>query len=191
MLALIAVPVVLLVLFDTAVTLAVLRRLRGRQAPVAPPPPRPGPGPGTDPGGPEVGAELPEFAVETADGLPLHSGDLSGRRALLGFFSSSCPGCAATAPEYASVAAALVRHGTRVVSVLQVSSGDDPTAISTLLAANGDLVRQTAPLSLIRDLGVRALPAFFVLDERGLVEAKSFGLAPHLALLAASPSIAA
>ncbi|GAA0944900.1 hypothetical protein [Pseudonocardia zijingensis] len=73
------------------------------------------------PGGLPAGAKVPAFTGETVDGRTVDEGFLGDKPGVIGFFSTTCPGCLEQAPDFA----AAVASGTSGFAVVSGDGGDE------------------------------------------------------------------
>jgi peroxiredoxin len=162
-----------LVLLDLSLTAAVIRRLRvlGERSSVP------------DAGGLPVGAAVPAFDVTAVDGGSLSHEVLSGRRSLVAFYSTRCPGCREQAPGFAAEAGRLAAEGVQVLPVLMANGSDRDEAerdgLLELLAGTGRLVVDGEG-ALAGAFAVRATPSYFTVGPDGRVTGKGLRLAESL-----------
>jgi hypothetical protein len=154
-----------LVLIDLVLSAAVIRRLRDTEQQlieIMTPPET-----GMTPGEP-----MPDFVLP---GGEFSRADLTGRPALVAFFSASCRHCPAQAERLAERADELADKGVAVVSVLSASDGaaDD---LSPLLRKAGRLVGENGAGELMRAFHAEHTPTFLMFDRAGLLLANGHGL---------------
>lgn len=73
------------------------------------------------PGGLAAGATVPSFSAVTVDGRTVDAGFLGDKPGVIGFFSTTCPGCLEQAPEFA----AAVASGTSGFAVVSGEGGSE------------------------------------------------------------------
>jgi peroxiredoxin Q/BCP len=133
------------------------------------------------------GDRAPEFTLADADGNPVSSGDLRGRKLVLyAYPAASTPGCTTQACDFRDSLSALQAAGYQVVGL----SPDPPAKLARFRDAEG----LTFPL--LSDPDKQVLTAYgaygekslygktvtgvirstFVLDEQGVVQAASYGV---------------
>jgi peroxiredoxin len=150
-----------LCLLNLAVSAAVIRRLRAVPS-----------GSAAEIGGLQPGTPVPEFSVETRDGVRTGHEALLGRRTLVAFFATDCPGCEQEVPRLARRRAELAEAGVTVLSVL-LDTGPDRHDHGAALAGTGLLVSSavdTATLMQVFRAGVT--PSYFMVERDGTVVAK-------------------
>jgi hypothetical protein len=154
-----------LVLFNMALSFAIIRRLRehedrfGTSTPVAV-------------GGPEPGDPMPAVETRATDGSPVRTEALRGRRTLIGFFSTTCSACTVTAPRFSEEARKLTGEGIQVIAVLSSAGNGDDAALRGMLGQSAQLVVEAPGGVLATAFSPRALPSFFLVDPQGRVAAK-------------------
>jgi peroxiredoxin len=169
--AYLAVAVVLvsvLCVANLVLTLALIRSMRNRsQTPAAS-------------GFPELGllprgARAPEFAATTVDGQARSLADLLGARSVVAFFSVSCRPCRTQLPKFADFARTFPGSPAQVLAVV---TGDPALAgefADGLEGAASVIVEpRNGPVSTAFSL--TAWPVFYVLDERGHIQAGAPGV---------------
>lgn len=128
----------------------------------------------------EVGAPLPDFALDDLDGNPVRLSDLRGRPVVLTFFASWCFPCQKEMP------------------VLQEAWEEREDEFTAVAVSYDDLARDsrqfvedlgvTFPVLLdvddvVRDrYGLRGIPQTFFVDERGVLRDRVFGITTRDAL---------
>lgn len=116
------------------------------------------------PGGLVAGSKVPSFTAVTVDGRTVDAGFLGDKPGVIGFFSTTCPGCLEQAPEFA----AAVASGTSGFAVVSGEGGDE------LLSA-----LESVPVVRELDSGgpigsgfeVDTYPSFFVVEGDMVVSA--------------------
>lgn len=132
-----------------------------------------------DIGGLPVGAVVPEFEAATVDGDEV---SLAGHRSLVAFYSTSCPGCEAQAPNFAAAAGGLAEQGLQVVPVLmERGAPGDKSAVRDLLRRAGPLVVENGDRGLAAVFGTRATPSYFTVGPDLRITGKGLTLAECLA----------
>jgi thiol-disulfide isomerase/thioredoxin len=165
------VALAVLVLLNMLLTTAMIRRMgrkeRGK----------------VDVGGLPVGTVVPEFEATTVDGDEV---TLAGRRSLVAFYSTSCPGCEAQAPDFAAAAGELAEQGLQVVPVLMENgSPREGSAVRELLGLTGRLVVENGTGGLAAVFATRATPSYFAVGPDRRITGKGLTLGE---CLAGSPS---
>ena len=168
-----------IVMLNLSVTVALLKRLRSEAVEVASRRP-------DGPGGLPVGSPGPEFAAEAVDGTMAEPGVWAGRRTLIGFFATNCPGCSKVVPGFSAEAASLEERGISVLSVLETTPGADPAPLKDLLSRAGTLVVEQKPGSVKAAFGAKVTPSFFLLGADGRIEGKGLTLEEALPAVAAA-----
>jgi len=149
----------LLLVANLLLTGAVVRRLAAHERKLA------ALGPAyAGPGGLAAGSKVPSFTAETVDGRKVDAGFLGDKPGVIGFFSTSCPGCLEQAPEFA----AAVASGTSGFAVVSGEGGDE------LLSA-----LESVPVVREPDSGgtigtgfeIDTFPSFFVVEGDMVVSA--------------------
>ena len=135
-----------------------------------------------------VGAQLPTFTVESADGSRLTQEDFAGTGGVIAFFGAQCAPCHAQAPVLAAMAASSVPDVAG--PVLAVIAGEAGEAVELLGSLDGAvpvaLEDFRGPLG--RSFRVARYPTFFEVDAAGrisnvahVVDALSTGPVPTAA----------
>jgi thiol-disulfide isomerase/thioredoxin len=120
------------------------------------------------------GGTVAAFSAATVDGTPV-SRDSLGAGTLVGFVSTTCPACIERLPEFVGVAE---RHDGPVLGVVVGLDDDSDLAAAMVeaLGSVGQVIHETSGGPVAAAFGVRAFPAFALLDAGGAVRAS--GLAP-------------
>ncbi len=141
-------------------------------------------------GGLLPGASLPSFAGTAADGREVTDGDLRGRRAVVAFLSTDCPGCLQQAPQLAAVETEIL--GADGVSVAVVVEGNQPADALTAALGPTVLVYEPGDNSgpLTQAFEVKRFPTFFILDAAGTVVGRELRAAATAAQAPPVPAIA-
>lgn len=130
------------------------------------------------PAGPEV---LPEFTLTTLDGGAVPRDSLTGRLLLLDFWATWCAPCRKSMPDLQTLH---TRHGARGLDVIGVSiDAKGPGVVKRFLSKRPFTYRMlmdTGERPLWEALGVRTIPAAFLVDGEGRIVERWLGRAPTL-----------
>jgi len=121
-----------------------------------------------------TGAEVDDFAVTAQDGTPVARRLLAGLT-LVGFFSTTCEPCHERLPDFVARARRMPGGRPRVLAVV-ASRADDHAGMVASLADAAAVVVEGPAGELARAFGVRAFPAFGLVDEAGTIVASSTDL---------------
>ena len=152
-------------------TAAVVRRLRDTEARLDDVLPAPAQGLA-------VGEPAPRFRTE--DGL-LSDADLTGRPAILGFFSGDCRYCPRQAELLQRHADDLAAAGVAVLSVLTAAdvgegagegAGEEHADLAPLLRKSGTVALEAAPGTTMPAFGESVTPTFLRFDAAGVLVAR-------------------
>ncbi|MHA6796421.1 peroxiredoxin family protein [Pseudonocardia bannensis] len=149
----------LLVVANLLLTGAVVRRLATHERKFA------SLGPAfASPGGLAAGSKVPAFTAKAEDGRTVDAAFLGDKPGVIGFFSTSCPGCLEQAPEFA----AAVASGTSGFAVVSGEGGDE-------------LLSALEPVPVVREsdsdgpigtgFEINTYPSFFVVEGDMVVSA--------------------
>lgn len=132
----------------------------------------------TPPSGP---SELPEFKLATLDGRPVDRAALAGRLTLLDFWATWCLPCRKSMPDLQSLHA---RYGASGLEVIGVSIDEKGVgAVKKFLKGKPFTYRMLMDASdkpLWEALGVKSIPAAFLVDAEGRIVDRWLGRAPTL-----------
>lgn len=121
-----------------------------------------------------IGQPVPTFTLEDEAG-PLRSSEFRGKVLLLDFWGRRCPPCRASAPVLERFSRDFKEEGLVVLGVN--AQGDTPTEIRQYAEQHAYTYRFAwRSDNLRRDLGVRMLPTFVVVDRQGIVRAAFTGI---------------
>lgn len=178
--AFVALLFVLLVL-NLVLTAAMIRRMRDWERESA--------GARFSPGGPAVGAPVPEFRVQGHEGTVDHRA-LHGERALIAFLSSECDPCRRIAPTLTADITRLTAGGVRTLVAVKHLPGQSTAVLDALAPERPDrsgavvVAERPDTPGLFSAFRPAATPAFFLVDADGTVTAKGLDLDTVLATTA-------
>ncbi|HEX8626783.1 MAG TPA: TlpA disulfide reductase family protein [Catenuloplanes sp.] len=165
-----------LLLITLAFVAAMVRRLRDIERRVAG---------RSEPGGLEVGAQIPPFAARAADGTVVTDSELIGRRSLVAFYGVGCPGCETQLPEFTRRAAALAADAVQVLPVLvtppNLDDHEPDDGLRERLSGTGRLVAGDDALTVMQAFAAQATPSYYTVGPDGRVTGKGMTLAQTLA----------
>lgn len=117
---------------------------------------------------------LPDFAITTLSGERITSDRLLGKIVVLDFWATWCPSCRASMPRLRDLAK---KYAAGPVVVLSVSSDADEAKWKQYVVAQqmNWLQYRDADSSLQKLFGVRAIPAFVVVDAEGFIRQAALG----------------
>ena len=131
---------------------------------------------------PEVGQRVPSFDLPAPDGSRITSTSIAGKPVLLALWSSNCPASRLALQALAAIDQDYAARGVRVVVL---ADDEDPQRLRSVMAsakvklpvayASGRLDEIFHADRRVWDKVV-ALPSFLILDEKGRVAAKDFGV---------------
>ncbi len=121
---------------------------------------------------------LPDLSIRLLDGGAFRTSDQRGKVLLLDVWASWCAPCKVELPRVQALAAAEAERGLVVVAV----NAQEPEAVARKAAA---ALQLTLPVGLYDSdldgvLGVRSLPAVFLVDRQGRLRARWDGYRPGL-----------
>lgn len=127
-----------------------------------------------------AGKAFPDFKMTTTDGKKLSKTSLKGKVVLVDFWATWCPPCRAASPEMNKLHQSFAKNGLVVIGAnLGEEKADRLTAAGkykkehkfgyTFTTANEDLANK---------LGVQGIPAFFLIDKKGVVQKQWTGFSP-------------
>jgi thiol-disulfide isomerase/thioredoxin len=149
----------LLVVANLLLTGAVVRRLAAHERKFA----ALGPAYAT-PGGLAAGSKVPSFTAETVDGRTVDAGFLGDKPGVIGFFSTSCPGCLEQAPDFA----AAVASGTPGFAVV---AGEGGAELMSALESVPVVREPDSGGPIGTGFGIDTFPSFFVVEGDMVVSA--------------------
>lgn len=156
-----------LTLLNLVLLLGVVRRLREHETRIA----------GIAEGGAEpeimapVGHRVGDFTAETVDGRQVDRATL-GMPALVGFFSPACDVCHERVPDFRKAAE---EHLGSVLAVV-IRDGKDPAELVADLDGAASVVLDEPDGPVAAAFGVRGFPAFALVGEGGVVQARGYEL---------------
>ena len=121
-----------------------------------------------------AGAIVDDFAATAVDGTPLARGLLTGLT-VVGFFYTTCKPCHERLPEFVAAAGRTPGGRARVLAVV-TGTGDDHADMVAALTDVAVVVVESRDGVLTRAFGVRAFPAFGLVDEAGHIVASGTDL---------------
>ncbi|MHA6628950.1 TlpA family protein disulfide reductase [Pseudonocardia sichuanensis] len=116
------------------------------------------------PGGLAAGSKVPAFAAETTDGRTVDAGFLGDKPGVIGFFSTTCPGCLEQAPEFADA----VASGTPGFAVV---SGEGGAELLSMLESVPVVREPDSGGPIGAGFEVDTFPSFFVVEGDMVVSA--------------------
>jgi thiol-disulfide isomerase/thioredoxin len=151
----------LLGLFNLALILAVIRRLRVSSANSLT-------GQFRTPGLLPVGSDAPAFAAVTTTGAGCELSALSGTPALLGFFSGACEPCRDHLPDFLKLAASAPTGGMHVIAVVR---GEDESVADLLqiLGSSAIIIREPEDGAVGEAFSIDSYPTMYLLDGDGKI----------------------
>lgn len=132
---------------------------------------------------PTVGSKIGNFRARALDGSAVIPEDLTGQT-LVGFFSVGCKLCHDFAPRFGALAAAFPGGRDQVLAVVVGEQGA-PTELPGQLAPQARVIVETFGAEAATAFGIRAFPAFCLLEGRVVVRT---GLKPEALRLAVVPA---
>lgn len=127
---------------------------------------------------PRVGAQAPDFTLDTADGTAVKLSDLRGKRVVLNFWATWCPPCRAEMPDLNRVAGDYRGQGVVVLTVDQLESPDKVAAFFSEVgigAAPAVTPIYDSQGTVAEAYHVTALPSTFVVDANGVIRDVTLG----------------
>ncbi|HEV2376082.1 MAG TPA: TlpA disulfide reductase family protein [Streptosporangiaceae bacterium] len=153
-------------LFNLLMMCLVVRRLRGyaeqlsRQPRFGGPPRLP------------VGTEIPDFTAITPSGTAMSLGELTGACSAVAFLSVNCPPCRDQLPEFTGFARTVAGGAAQVLAVVIARDVEAAAEFTAELHGVATVVVEQARRGTVQAaFSVQGYPSFFLLDERGRVEA--------------------
>lgn len=120
------------------------------------------------------GEQVDGFTATTTTGLTVSRAGLTGLT-LFGFFSPHCRACEERLPSFQSRAAGMPGGRAQVIAVA-IGSADATAELQTQLADVAQVVAEPEQSDLALAFGVRAFPAFALVDPDGTVVASGHDL---------------
>ncbi len=127
---------------------------------------------------PRVGAQAPDFTLNTADGKAVRLSDFRGQRVVLNFWATWCPPCRSEMPDVNKVATEYRDQGVVVLAVDQLESPDKVAAFYSEVGIGASPAINTIYDSVgtvAEDYHVTALPSTFVIDSSGVIRDVTLG----------------
>ena len=125
-----------------------------------------------------AGLPSPKWEMTTLDGTPMKAADLNGKVAVLNFWTTYCPNCAAESPEFSKVSAEYADKGEAVqflgISLDLNASNEDIRATAEKWGINYPVLRGTSEVAGLFG-GIRAVPATFIIAPDGTVKEEHKG----------------
>jgi thiol-disulfide isomerase/thioredoxin len=127
--------------------------------------------------------KMPSFSgPEITDGRPIDSKDLQGKVLLVIFFATSCPPCMAEVPSLVDLQQELSRDGFSVIAFSLDEQGARSVAWRLeKLGVNYPVVMADSK-TVFGFGGIRAIPASFLINQKGDIVKKYTGYVPHSVL---------
>ena len=121
---------------------------------------------------------VPDTAIGNGDGTTMRLADLNGRVVLVNFWATWCAPCIREMPSLDRLQAAMGGDGFTVLAVNEDRNGAEVAApFLDKLGVTNLGIHLDDKMALARALGVRGLPASFLIDHRGRVVGALHGLA--------------
>lgn len=121
-----------------------------------------------------AGEQIDGFTATTTTGLTVSRAGLTGLT-LVGFFSPHCRACQERLPSFRTRAADLPGGRAQVIAVA-IGSADETAELQTQLADVAQVVVEPEQSDMALAFGVRAYPAFALVDAGGTVVASGYDL---------------
>ena len=109
----------------------------------------------------DLGARIPDFAIDAIDGRKVSSSDLAGKPTLIAFWSTTCPHCEKMAPEFKDWVAARTPDDPEVIVF-----SDGEKEPHTKLGFTAPIVLDKGN-ELSAKLGMFGTPSAILIDEHG------------------------
>jgi thiol-disulfide isomerase/thioredoxin len=129
--------------------------------------------------GPKPGDPMPNLEFFTADGTQMRLSELRGRRVLLDFWATWCGPCVAALPKVRELYDEHAANSELVVLGMNMDVDQDE---ARQFIADRDLPWTQALLGdwtdtpILGQLGISSVPAYFLIDEQGVLVERSFQL---------------
>ena len=121
---------------------------------------------------------VPDTAVRNGDGKPVRLADFNGRVVLVNFWATWCAPCIREMPSLDRLQAAMGGDGFTVFAVNEDRNGAEVAApFLEKLGVKNLGINLDNKMAFARSLGVRGLPASFLVDRNGRIVGALHGLA--------------
>ena len=116
-----------------------------------------------------VGKPLPKFTMTTLQGQKITNASLKGKAVLIDFWATWCGPCKAAAPAVQKMHEAYGKKGLMVIGADTFENGMKGTAAPYAKAHKYTYTFTENNDSLATSLGIQGIPAFVLVDKKGIV----------------------
>jgi thiol-disulfide isomerase/thioredoxin len=126
-----------------------------------------------------VGKPAPNFVMTDTSGKKLTNKSLLGKVVVLDFWATWCGPCKAASPAMQKLHSQLGSQGVMVIGANCFERGNSATAAKAYAAEHKYTYRFTSNNDgLAESFGIQGIPAFVIIDKKGVVRFTATGLPP-------------
>ena len=130
---------------------------------------------------PEVGKNIPAFLMKTSAGKTLTSQNLRGKVVLLDFWATWCGPCKQSSPVMQDLHTQFGKKGLMVIGANTWERTNAKGAAAEYAKEhNYTYTFTTENDKLVESWGIRGVPAFILVDQKGVVRFRADGYGPNL-----------